>query len=236
MAKRKKIPDSDAVHRYLSRMEENCNRDTSELNKALLFYEMQAKATLIGVGYMTERGKWAKGYNADVLVGNGMGFFDDPDDKAYYTEHEKLELIAQKAVRTLFNVKRCRKNVSLGNIEEALLDMESIVRFSDSVRQIHDLTEAGRKPKLKKGILALITQIIKEPRNKNASAKKLFDLIEHRHEGEENAIDIDGYKVYYDYDEGKVTQISPSGKKEGILFDAFKNHVYKAKRRFLVSN
>jgi len=230
MAKRKEVPDTDAVHRYLSRMEENCNRDTSELNKALLFYEMQAKATLIGVGYMTERGTWAKGYNADVLVGNGMGFFDDPDDKAYYTEHEKLELIAQKAVRTLFNVRRCREDVSLGNLELAVLDMESIVRFSDAIRRIHDLTEAGRRPKLKKGILALINQIKNEPRNERASAQKLFDIIKKRHEDEEKAILVNGYTVYYDDFEDKVTQISPRGKREGIRFDAFKNHVYRARK------
>jgi len=237
MAKRKaKKPLSEAQDRYLERLIDIIDKETSELNQWLLFYEFHAKQTLIEHGYMTERGKWVKGYNADALAGSiRFGMSDDAAYDAYYTEYEKMEPVALRAVRVLSHSRICRESARLGNLEEAVLCMDRVAYFSSNVWTKEWKVRGGSKSKHKKGILALITQIINEPRNERASAQKLFDIIEKRYYCEDKALCIDGYTVFFDDDEYKVTQISPGGKKEGILFDAFKNYVYQARRKFLVS-
>ena len=233
MAKRKaKKPLSEAQDLYLTRLLDVMNKEASELNQCLLFYEFHAKQTLIEHGYMTERGKWITGYNADALVGRGM--LDHTSYEAYYTEREKMTPVG-KAVKVFSHVRKCRESASQGDLEEAVLCMERVAYFSADVWTKEWKVRGGSKSKHKKGILALITQIINEPRNERASAQKLFDIIEKRYDGEDKALCIDGYTVFFDDDEYKVTQISPGGKKEGILFDAFKNYVYQARRKFLVS-
>lgn len=202
MAKRKTVPDTEAVHRYLSSLEESYDTETSELKKALLFYEMQAKATLIGAGYMTERGKWVKGYNADVLAGsNRYGLFDDLAYDKYFSEDEKLKRIAQKAVRTLFYVRRCRKNASLGNLEKAVLDMENIVYYSNAVRQKRSSEKGGGADKRNKGLVEAVEKVRSSLKGK-ATAGTILRQFRTKYNAPENAIATDsGFKVYLAFDE-----------------------------------
>jgi uncharacterized protein YeeX (DUF496 family) len=94
--------------------------------------------------------------------------------------------------------------------------------------------KGGSAPKRLPGILSAVNKIIIEDNRKSYSIERLWGVFEKDHKGIKKAIQIDGFKIYFDYKdfknlEERIFQLSSDGKSKSIGRSAFNGYVKKAK-------
>jgi hypothetical protein len=233
MAKSKALkPFSEAMRCYVSRLNDFWDKETSEMNKALRYYELQAKLVLISAGYMTEQGTWIKGYDADALSLSDLhqGFGLSFPDRAYYTEFDKMKPIVQKAVMALKHIKECRQNVRDGEIEEAVLEMEKIVHYTHKVRLKRLQARGGKQPKSWQGIMEAITELHEKGYK---TARQMWDhlrVLSTRKKVPEPYMTVSGIIILFVPDAVRSGYLCEDGDPPYITFRTFQSYLTEVKK------
>lgn len=92
----------------------------------------------------------------------------------------------------------------------------------------------GKMQKRLPGILLAVKQMIQDYNLKSYSAEFLWSIFKKRHKGQNNALIINDFKIYFDYesnngDKEKLFQLSSDGITKSIGSSAFKGYVKKVK-------
>jgi hypothetical protein len=161
MAEQKsKDAKSNRAFNFLLRLKKAFDGEKSELEKSLLFYETGAVAILCKQ-FMADDGSWLEGYDAETFARcNPQEGFIGEANINYLTEYEKLKPLERVAVRSLIEIRKCRESINKGNIEDALLYMETLVLCSRSMKRKRSQAKGGKKPKSIQTIKTAVSELL----------------------------------------------------------------------------
>jgi hypothetical protein len=146
-----------------------------------------------------------------------------------------------------FEIQRAIKDLFGIQVEDCFRDLDGIKEsmwYATGTLLAHWHIDDKRKRASKKGgtvqkrssgILSLVKKIVQDNTQKSYSAERLWRYFEKHHQGRKNAIEIDGFKIYFDYQnleslEERLFQLSPDGIMKSIGRSAFGGYVKEAKQ------
>jgi len=192
MEKGKELADAEAERELLSILDAAGYNSASGLEKTLILYEVQAKLVLMNASYADENGVWQKGFDADALAAG-----DIIKSVGYFNTYEDLLPTVKGAVNVLANIRKCRENARLGNLQKAVLNMELIAGYYYSlVKGMHG-GKGGESKKNQSGIKEAIAEQYDQGRRTASQIWKHFKLLSSKGK---DYITASGVSIIYKFD------------------------------------
>ena len=192
---------------------------------------------ILVAGYADEEGKRSAPFLEELYAENKNSFYKQ--SRFYYLLSlcYKYFFEIKKAVEELFEIESDDFFMDLDRIKDELWystgDLLAYWSIEDKRKRFSK--KGGSVPKRLTVILSAIKKLVTENNRRSYSTERLWRVFEKDHKGEVKAIEIDGFKVYFDYKdlkdlEERICQLSPDGKVKSIGRSAFTGYVKEAKQ------